>query len=388
MLRFLKQLAWYPPAETKIPWRAILSAFTEPSGDFKDDLCCFLKVNHCILGESARALLFKLLETLKIQHGNQRNEVLIPGYTCYSVAAAIAKAGLKITVYDLDPATLYPDVASIKSVISEKTLAVITQHLFGMMSPLDAIKKITYRYNTYLIEDAAQALGNSPDEKESGTKGDFGLFSFGRGKPLPIGCGGALVSQSHPHILLRIKLDRPKRKYLQAMVSAATQVVSNPTLYWIPEILPLGLGQTVFDLGFHVGAMPYVINKISQSALPHLNRLNFHRTRLAGVYRRYLANDYQIKNTEKASSMVRFPVILPDSKQLSKELNCLGVRKMYPKAILDENLIKPYLKNEQKPTPGSAEISRKLLTLPTHLGISERMAKQICFKVNQFALGR
>ena len=132
MFNFLKKLTWYPPAETKIHWSAILNAFTRQAGNFKDELCNYLDVNYCILGESARALLFKLLERLKSQDGSQRDEVAIPGYTCYSVAASVAKAGLKINVYDLDPATLQPDFDSLRKATSEKTLGIVFQHLFGI----------------------------------------------------------------------------------------------------------------------------------------------------------------------------------------------------------------------------------------------------------------
>ena len=132
MINYFKNLTWYPPAETRVPWSAILNAFTRPSGNFTKYLCSYLDVNHCILGDSARALLFKLLETLKTQDGGIRDEVVIPGYTCYSVAASIAKAGLKINVYDLDPATLQPDFNSLRKAASEKTLAIIFQHLFGI----------------------------------------------------------------------------------------------------------------------------------------------------------------------------------------------------------------------------------------------------------------
>ena len=48
----------------------------------------------------------------------QQDEVLIPGYTCYSVAASVVRAGLRIGVYDLDPKTLQPDIDSVKQMIA------------------------------------------------------------------------------------------------------------------------------------------------------------------------------------------------------------------------------------------------------------------------------
>jgi len=54
---------------------------------------------------------------------------------------------------------------------------------------------------------------------------------------------------------------------------------------------------------------------------------------------------------------------------------------MYPKAIVDEKTIKPYLGNQQVSTPGAAQIAQNLITLPTHKGITENLAKEIARKV-------
>jgi len=382
MFDFIKNLTWYPPAETRIPWSAIFSAFTKPSGNFKAELCKYLNVDHCILGQSARALLFKLLENLKKQDSGKRDEVLIPGYTCYSVAAAIAKAGLKITIYDLDPKTLHADLSSIGNAISEKTLAVVTQHLFGMLTPIGELKKITHKNGAYLIEDAAQAFGKVDSGKLPGTRGDFGLFSFGRGKPLPVGGGGALVSNDHSEIFNEITLDRQEKGYKQAVVTAATQIISKPAFYWIPEMLPLGLGETVFDPDFHVKGIPSAIENMLVQALPTLDKLNTHRWRLSDVYSEHLLDKYLIKNTEDATSIIRFPVMLPHT-TLTEDLKRLGVRKMYPKAISDEDSIKPYLKADQSPIPGAVEIAEKVFTLPIHMGIRGLMAKDISILVQK-----
>jgi len=382
MFDFIKNLAWYPPAETKIPWPAILSAFTKQTADFKTELCNYLDVNYCILGQSARALLFKLLDNHKKQDGSQGDEVLIPGYTCYSVAAAIAKAGLKITIYDLDPKTLHADLDSIGNAISEKTLAVVTQHLFGMLTPIDELKKITHKNGAYLIEDGAQAFGKVDGLTPPGTKGDFGLFSFGRGKPLPIGGGGALVSRDQSDTFNEIVLDRQEKGFEQAVVTAVTQIISKPAFYWIPESLPLGLGETVFNPEFKAEGMPNAIESMMVVAMSNLDRLNQNRQRIADIYSETIDSNFQIKNNDKAISIIRYPVML-SIKSMAQELKRLGVRRMYPNAIPEEKTINPYLKNNQKPTPGAVEIEEKLITLPTHMGIDEKLAEDISILVQE-----
>ena len=76
----------------------------------------------------------------------------------------------------------------------------------------------------------------------------------------------------------------------------------------------------------------------------------------------------------------RFPLMAKQG-QISGELKRLGVRRMYPKAIADEDTIKPYLVDQEASTPGASEIAQNLLTLPTHKGITENLAKEIVSKV-------
>ena len=69
------------------------------------------------------------------------------------------------------------------------------------------------------------------------------------------------------------------------------------------------------------------------------------------------------------------------SGQIPGELKRLGVRRMYPKAIADEETIRHHLADDPIPTPGASEIGRNLITLPTHMGITETLAKEITQKV-------
>jgi len=434
-----KNLAWYPPAETYIPVRAILGALFHSTNDFEKTLCGYLKVKQCILANSGRALLYLLLEALKKKDGGKRDEVIISGYTCYSVAASIAKAGLKIKVYDLDPATLQPDFNSLRKSTSEKTLAIIFQHLFGIPTPVDEFEEIAQKTGAPLIEDAAQALGGSIDDHRLGTIGDFSIFSFGRGKPLPIGCGGALIGKDED-VLSKLDLESKSKGYVSLMSTALTQIMSKPSIYWIPEMLPLGLGETIFDSHFNVSSMQPVMQNLAENSMGIINErplkngnlcsssrkakilttgiyrifrglkfepdtdtlvkhqcsivhkvpfcnglddLNTHRRVIAKTYEEAFDKSSIIPILDGGSAVyTRFPLIAgPDP--ISKELKKLGVRRMYPKAISDEETIRPYLADNRVSTPGASKIAQNLLTLPTHKGITENLAKKIARKVNE-----
>lgn len=74
-----------------------------------------------------------------------------------------------------------------------KPSAIIVVHLYGMPAKMEAILQIANRYNIFLIEDAAEALGSKYKGKKCGALGDFGILSFNGNKIITTSGGGALV---------------------------------------------------------------------------------------------------------------------------------------------------------------------------------------------------
>lgn len=371
----MNSLFWYPPAETRISARSIVDALLGKNDDFEKDLCSYLDVESCILGNSGRALMTLLLRALKTADTDNRDEVLIPAYTCYSVAASVVKAGLKISVYDLDPQTLRPDRDSLKRAAGGKTLAIVYQHLFGIPQPREDFQDIAIELGIPLIEDAAQGLGGLLNGKPLGTMGDFGIFSFGRGKSLPIGAGGALTGRKD--ILDAVPIMSSAKGVRRLVTSAAVQALSHPFLYGIMEKLPLGLGKTVFNPGFTISGMPSMMKRLAKSSLAGMESLNAHRRTIAGIYQARLDSARRVK--EHAGSLpvyTRFP-FFAGPKAISPQLYRLGVRRMYPEAISEEPVIRTYLANSDQPAPGAKQIAESLVTLPAHSRITPSIARII-----------
>jgi len=78
----------------------------------------------------------------------------------------------------------------------------------------------------------------------------------------------------------------------------------------------------------------------------------------------------------------RYPV-LAGASGLTRGLLQKGVRRMYPRAILHEPSISPYLADGIRPTPGASLVAENLITLPTHSGISVKEAEEIANRVNE-----
>ncbi len=94
--------------------------------------------------------------------------------------------------WNLDPLLLIEAIEK----APKKPKALILTHLYGQYADIEAIVLTCKEHGIYLIEDAAESLGATYKEKQSGTFGDFGVYSFNGNKILSTSGGGVLVSQN------------------------------------------------------------------------------------------------------------------------------------------------------------------------------------------------
>ena len=81
----------------------------------------------------------------------------------------------------------------LEKLLSSKSLAVITTHLFGYPSDLNIINELASKMGTIVIEDAAQAFGAQWNKQPVGTLASVGIFSFGMSKVLSTLGGGLII---------------------------------------------------------------------------------------------------------------------------------------------------------------------------------------------------
>ncbi|WP_077706067.1 DegT/DnrJ/EryC1/StrS family aminotransferase [Virgibacillus dokdonensis] len=78
--------------------------------------------------------------------------------------------------------------------------AVIVVHLYGLSADMDRIIDICKKHDVALIEDAAESLGTYYNGKQTGTFGDYGIFSFNGNKIITTSGGGMLISNNEEKI--------------------------------------------------------------------------------------------------------------------------------------------------------------------------------------------
>ena len=122
------------------------------------------------------------------------DEVLVPSYTFIASVQAILQTGAMPVFVDTDPETFQIDHDKIEAKITSRTKAILPVHILGLPSDMIRIMAIAKKHNLVVVEDACQAWLAEIDHKKVGTFGDAGCFSFQNSKHIPMGEGGAIVS--------------------------------------------------------------------------------------------------------------------------------------------------------------------------------------------------
>ena len=143
------------------------------------------------LHASGREALRVALSTLPRRAGTD-SEVLLPAYTCFSVAAAAVAAGFRVRLVDVD-ADGRIDRRSFAQRPLDRVSAVVVTNLFGLPEPVADLRMRCAAEGVPLIDDAAQSFGARDSDGMVGSRCELGLLSFARGKPLAGLGGGAIV---------------------------------------------------------------------------------------------------------------------------------------------------------------------------------------------------
>lgn len=128
------------------------------------------------------------------------DEVIMPSYTFVSTASAFSIFGATPVFVDIRKDTMNIDESLIENAITNKTKAIVVVHYAGISCEMNKILQIAHKYNLPVIEDAAQGVMATYEERFLGTIGDIGCYSFHETKNYSMGEGGALVLNNKKYL--------------------------------------------------------------------------------------------------------------------------------------------------------------------------------------------
>lgn len=161
--------------------------------EFEQRFANFVHSPFAVSCSSGTAALFLSLKSLGITSGD---EVIVPTFTMASTAFAVSYCNAKPIFIDCESDTGNINVSLIESAITTKTKAIIPVHIYGTPCDMDKIHSIAKKYNLFVVEDAAEALGAMYKKKMIGNVSKLSIFSLYVNKIVMTGEGGMITMQS------------------------------------------------------------------------------------------------------------------------------------------------------------------------------------------------
>ena len=190
--------------ELKYIQEVFQSNYIAPVGEyldkFEESIKTYTGSENALAVVSGTAAIHLALRVLGVGHGD---DVLASSFTFIGSVSAILYQNANPVFIDSDrlswnlsPKLLLEYLCTCK----KKPKALIVTHLYGMSADIEKIAEICKLHGVYLIEDAAESLGATFNTKQTGTFGDFGIYSFNGNKILTTSGGGMLISQKREWI--------------------------------------------------------------------------------------------------------------------------------------------------------------------------------------------
>jgi len=330
-------------------------------------------------------------------------KVAIIGFTCYAVYQAVEAVGGEAIYIDQAKDSLNFTVAELQKVYKKHTdlSAVIVQNTLGVPAPIRKIREFCDKNDLILIEDLAHSIGAEyASGEEVGTVGDMTCLSFSRDKVVDAVSGGALVVRNKD-LAKGMTSDRPKKlsksigwrdriyPFLAMLVRANYFIGLGKVFHKI--FIRLGYMQKATDVSGAIPpqAMPYwnaraALNGFSDLAL-RLNR----RRKIARIYADNLPTDMLVSDAVSAierGTNLRFPVVAEDRDSLIQNLRKFGVH--VSDTWYDSPVAPPrHLEKTNYAVgacPNAEDMTKRIVNLPTHHGVSEAMAKLIAERIRSW----
>jgi dTDP-4-amino-4,6-dideoxygalactose transaminase len=289
------------------------------------------------------------------------DEVITPAFSFQATANMILATGAKPVFVDVGEDGNI-DVSRAERAITPRTKALLPVHLYGRLCDIVALQKLAKRHGLALIEDAAQAHGAEIGGKRAGSFGT-GCFSLYATKNVTAGEGG-VVTTDDQQVAARVRLLRSHGEEQRYESS---------------------------ELGYNY-RLPEMSAALALTQLSHLRNHTQRRRRNAAVLSHELQGVLVPREPRPAAQHVwhQYTVRVPEGRdELREHLRAKGIETgvYYPIPLPGQALYRR-LGYDAATYPMAQRLSREVLSLPAHPGLSDADLEQIVTAVNEWTAAR
>jgi dTDP-4-amino-4,6-dideoxygalactose transaminase len=360
-----------------------------------DQIFCYWK---------GRVALYTALKAIGVK---EKDEVILPAFTCVVVPNAIIYLGAKPVYVDIDKESLNTTLSNIQAATTVKTKCILIQNTFGLSSEVDEIVAFAKSKGIVTIEDCTHGFGGTYRNRPNGVRSDFAFFSTQWNKPFSTGVGGFLLVNNLDYLKsvnevnkLLIKPGFKKSIILKMLISFKKAFLGDRTYWFFLKLyrflskmgLVVGsssgseISSTVMDDNYFMGATKVQFSE-GLRALNHLDELMLLRKKNAAIYSSFLKSNGKIYVKEifnENHSFLKYPILIKDRVSFLAKAEKASVRLgdwfLSPIHPVESEFEKWFLDPEN--FPNAAYVSKHVLNLPTEIENPEKVLVFLTQNIN------
>ena len=310
------------------------------------DICKILNIENFVAVSNGTIAIQMAIKALEL-----KGEIITTPFTWVATVSAIKWEGCTPVFCDIDSDTLNIDTSKIEALITERTVAIMPVHVFGVPCDVEDIERIAQKYGLKVIYDAAHAIGSTVNERSVLDYGDISATSLHATKLLNTAEGGACIS---PNRELHEKLKR---------------------------IRFFGHDNTknIIEDGFN-GKMTEVHAALGLANLKYYDEVLKDRKHKYNIYKDALSKISSLKFQKISCGKTNysyFPVIFETEQDLLKVENALNAENIFPRRYFYPSVNTYTEIVNYQPMPISEDISKRILCLPLYWKLEEEDIQRI-----------
>ncbi|MAO98219.1 MAG: hypothetical protein CMQ60_00110 [Gammaproteobacteria bacterium] len=161
--------------------------------EFERNISSYFDRKFCVSVSNGSSALDLALNCIDFKEGD---EVVVPSFTIISCLSSIVRSGATPVFCDVDIKSWNMTLSNLMEAITDKTKAVLMVHTYGLTAEAELISEFCHNKGLVLIEDSAEAHGQTIGDKKCGSFGDISTLSFYANKHVTTGEGGAVLTDN------------------------------------------------------------------------------------------------------------------------------------------------------------------------------------------------
>jgi perosamine synthetase len=324
---------------------------------FEREFAEYTGASYAMTSSNGTTALHMALLALSVGPGD---EIVVPGFAFMAAANVALHLGAKPVFAEVDPSTWCITAEQVERCLSPRTKAIVAVHTYGNVCGMDEIVTLAKDKSIVVVEDAAEAFGSRYKNRQAGSIGEFGTFSFHATKTITTGEGGMVITDS-PELRDRMYLYRNHGM--------------RHTRYW-------------HEVPGHNFRLTNLQAAMGCAQLERINQIAWERRRVYASYQKYLSTlsgvtlqfyRPDVDPVVWAVAVTLDPGAYPQGRDaVIHQLDEAGIETrngFYAASML------PHL-YDCGSLPVCEALSRQIISLPTHCGLQDSEIELICCELS------